>query len=54
MVVATAVWCSAVIPLMSRYWFFKDEQPCLDCDCEEPIVESTSHRVNNKAGDASD
>ncbi|OAA69282.1 Major facilitator superfamily domain, general substrate transporter [Akanthomyces lecanii RCEF 1005] len=54
MVVATAVWCSAVIPLMSRYWFFKDEKPCLDCDCEDPIVESATYRANNKATDASD
>ncbi|XWX00314.1 hypothetical protein V2A60_008334 [Cordyceps javanica] len=54
MVVATAVWCSSVIPLMSRFWFFKDEQPCLNCDCDEPIVENTSYRVKNKAADVSD
>ncbi|PMB69133.1 Pantothenate transporter liz1 [Beauveria bassiana] len=54
MVVTTGVWCSAIIPLMSRYWFFKDEQPCLDCDCDEPIVESTTYKANNKAADASD
>lgn len=51
MVVATAVWCSAVIPLMSRYWFLKDEQPCLDCD--DPTVESATYTANNKATDAS-
>ncbi|KAM3504492.1 hypothetical protein MY10362_003540 [Beauveria mimosiformis] len=54
MVVTTGVWCAAIIPLMSRYWFFKDEQPCLDCDCDEPIVESTTYKANNKAADASE
>ncbi|OAA56405.1 Major facilitator superfamily domain, general substrate transporter [Cordyceps fumosorosea ARSEF 2679] len=54
MVVATAVWCGAVIPLMSRFWFFKDKQACLSCECEEPIPESTTYRANNKTGEASD
>ncbi|ATY63245.1 major facilitator superfamily transporter [Cordyceps militaris] len=54
MVVATAVWCAVVIPLMARYWFFKDKQMCDNCDCDEPIAESTSYRANTKTADASD
>lgn len=53
MVVAMVVWCAAIIPLLSRYWIFKDDQACLDCDCDEPVAEATCDRPN-KAADASD
>ncbi|KAJ3493703.1 hypothetical protein NLG97_g4567 [Lecanicillium saksenae] len=53
MVVAMAVWCSAVIPLLSRYWFFEDKTACLDCECEDPSATDAADR-GNKAADSSD
>ncbi|KAJ6781027.1 hypothetical protein PWT90_04929 [Aphanocladium album] len=53
MVVAMAVWCSAVIPLLSRYWCFNEKTACSEWECENPGAADTTDR-SNKATDSAD